>query len=805
MLRRMLRNIPRKMAPTGFYAYEADPATAERISKAVTDLNAGGLVQIQTWENLRVSGKIVINTVCTAIREAQIFCADITSLNHNVMFELGYAIAQNKRIWISYDPTLPELAAKFQQLKILTTTGYAKCTNSYEIMRAFLTDKPFDDLAATIFNEAIAPTLPSEQKETLLYLKARHNTEASVVLSTKVDRAARGAGLPLIIDDPRETTAQPLAWYGEQVYNAAGVICHFISPKREGASLHNARYALVAGLAHGMQRSLLMLAEGSFDVPIDYRDLLKQYQTASEAEKHFDAWISPLLQSMRQRGLTDKSYIASLEMAKRLNALRIGEPIAENEANQLREEYFVETAAYREALDGRHAIFVGRKGAGKSANLIKLASAFAADRRNTVCVIKPIAYEFQGIVELLKVCRTADMKTYAIESLWKFLIYTEIANSAVAAIRSRPSEMIEPSEMDLVALVDQHASLVNADFAIRLERCIQLLLATDLSKSDGIETRRVAISEALHGGLLKNLRDALSRALSQKKCVAILIDNLDKAWEKQSDIPSLSEFLLGLLRACNRMTSDFRDVSGTQQTVNLSLAVFIRSDIFYRVASMARERDKIPFSKLSWTDSEQLLRVVEERLVSSTNDPAITRGALWERYFDPQVNGQNTKQYFLSRILQRPRDLLFFVKAAITTAINRKHPKVEAQDILDAERQYSQFAIDSILVENGISLQELEEVIYEFAGSLVILSEEEVIAALVRANIPADAHESAINHLINLTFLGIETKEGEFRFSEDEQEARINSVLAAKLASDLARSSRYKINSAFCAFLQVQE
>lgn len=794
-----------EMAPTGFYAYEADPATSERITKAVTELNAGGLVSITTWEALRVSGKIVINTVCKAIRESAIFCADITSLNHNVMFELGYAIAQNKRIWISYDPTIPELAAKFDQLKVLTTTGYSKCTNSYEIVRSFLTDKPFEDLKATIFDEAIAPTLPSEQRETLLYLKSRHNTEASVVLSTRVEKAARGTGLPLIIDDPRETTAQPLAWYGEQVYNAAGAICHFVSPKREGASLHNARYALVAGLTHGMGRSLLMLAEGDFVVPIDYRDLLKQYQTASEVEKQFDAWIGPVLQKVRQRGLTDKSYIASLEMAKRLNSLRIGEAIAENEADQLRDEYFVETTAYREALDGRHAIFIGRKGAGKSANLIKLAAAFSADRRKIVCVIKPIAYEFHGIVEVLRRCRTADIKTYAIESLWKFLLYSEIANAAVVSIQNRPSGEIHKDEQDLMAIMQQHGEFMTPDFAIRLERCVQMLLKVNIEQHEGVEVRRVAISEILHEGILKKLRAALSKALAAKSCVAILIDNLDKAWDKQGDIPALTEFLLGLLKACNRMASDFRDVSKTGKSINISLAVFIRSDIFYRVASIARERDKIPFSKISWNDPEQLLLVVEERLVSASGDPSIPRGALWERFFTPEVNSTDTRAYLLSRIIQRPRDLLFFVKAALTKAINRKHSKVEAQDILDAEHQYSQFAVDSILVENGISVQDLEAVIYEFAGSNSVLSREEVLSSLAKARVPRGDRGSVISHLVNLTFLGIETSQNVFRFAEDEQDTRINSVLSEKLAEQLGRSPRYKINPAFCSFLQVRE
>ncbi len=209
---KQLMSVNNNGRPGGFFAYAADPATSEIVGRATAELNDGAVVYVVTWEQLRVSGKIVVNAVCKAIDEAAIFCADITSLNHNVMFELGYAIAQNKRIWLCYDPTFTASATNFEQLKILTTVGYAKYSNSYDIVRQFLADRPYEDLESTIFRDVIEPNLPSTQQETLLYLKSRHNTQASVVLSNKIDRAATEAGVPLIIDDPAETTVEPLAW-----------------------------------------------------------------------------------------------------------------------------------------------------------------------------------------------------------------------------------------------------------------------------------------------------------------------------------------------------------------------------------------------------------------------------------------------------------------------------------------------------------------------------------------------------------------------------------------------------------------
>src|SRR4029453_6474816 len=126
-----------------------------------------------------------------------------------------YAIAKNKRIWICYDPSFTASAKNFEQLKILTTVGYAKYTNSYDIVRQFYADKPYEDLDATVFHDAIAPTLPERSEESLFYLKSRHNTQASVALTNRIDKAAAAAGIPLVIDDPSETTVQPLSWYGQ--------------------------------------------------------------------------------------------------------------------------------------------------------------------------------------------------------------------------------------------------------------------------------------------------------------------------------------------------------------------------------------------------------------------------------------------------------------------------------------------------------------------------------------------------------------------------------------------------------------
>src|SRR5262249_53146025 len=150
-------------------------------------------------------------------------------------------------------------------------------------------------------------------------------------------------------------------------------------------------------------------------------------------------WLLPIEERWHGRETSSKNYQNTLALATELKALNVGEYVAENEAERLTEDYFVETAAFSQALQGKTVIFVGRKGAGKTAILLKLSETLRRDTRNLVCVIKPVAYELAGVVELLRRYKELDQKGYVVESLWKFLLYSEICRAAVNRIESRPS------------------------------------------------------------------------------------------------------------------------------------------------------------------------------------------------------------------------------------------------------------------------------------------------------------------------------------------------------------------------------
>ena len=751
------------------------------------------LVNIKRWEEYSIGGNFIINTICDAIDEAELFFADLTGLNPNVMFELGYAIAHDKRIWLIFDDTHKDAKKMFNQLRILTTVGYVQCYNSDDIIKGFHKEKPYASIEDTIFRSEIEHNLEKSGSPRIFHLKREYEDQPAVRVSNLLQKKFPKR---ITVDDPRESTVQSLAWYGSNVFNCSGVVCHFMSPNREGGYIQTARHALVCGMAYGWKKPLLMLAEDDFWAPIDYRDRLRHYKTTTDALRYLEEWLLPVEQALKSKqDATEVQHVAKL--ARDLKSLRFGNHVAEYEEERLVGEYFIPTAAYDEAVRGNQTLFIGRKGSGKTANLLKLKDELSKQEQNVVCVIKPQRFQMLGIVDLLKQYQHRNVKAYAVESLWKFLLLTEIAN---VLYNNPPPGQSADVVKRFSNFIEKNKKMICEDFSIRLEACIQNLKKTIRESNDA--NSYFPVSEILHTHALRQLRIEIGNFLSNEQRVAILVDNLDQAWERQNNIEALSEILWSLLEVARQLPIELQHQSSKKQRIKLSLTIFLRSDIFYRIRQVADEPDKMTYSLLKWNDPE-LLSIIEERFCSSynTEESAI----LWDQYFCPTVNGTPTKEYITSTILKRPRDIIFFVKTAVTTALKKRHPLIEEEDIFEAEKQYFSQILDSIKAENTSPDINLEDIIYEFIGMPVTLSKSQVIEVLQSVGISDERIKFTIDVLHDLTFLGIEIGENSFVFSEEPESSRKNKIIARNFAKKKGQEERFQIHKAFRAFLETED
>ena len=589
-----------------------------------------------------------------------------------------------------------------------------------------------------------------------------------------------------------------LAWYASKAYECTCTVVHFEAMRRELAPLHNSRAALIAGLSFGMGRPTLLLAEDDYSPPIDYEDHLKVYSSARECQAVIEGWLA-------EQHLVPTAGVRSqrLKLATELRNLRFGENVAENESDVL-SEYFVETASFDDVLSIRDALFVGRKGTGKTANMLQAAARLQGDVRNLVVVIKPASYEFASLLALLGEM-SISMRQYAIESMWRFLLHSEIANSAIDAIEARQSYIpLNEEERDLIGFVDENDFGVRDSFGIRFEKTVRALSSVGVDRASLEGEGRDLVNEALHTQAIARLRTLLGRVLKGRRRVAILIDNLDKGWDRAADLDELSQLLLGLLGAIGRVSNDFAREDSSRDRITLTVATFLRSDIFAHLQRVAREPDKLPLSRLEWHDPEILVRIIEERFLAARpegTDP----DELWSRYFCSEVDGVPTKDYLLSRCLHRPRDIIYLCNSVATEAVNRRNNQIEVDDIRAGLVTYSRFAYEALLVENGITISELDAVLLEFAGEPSLLDEDRVRTLIGIAGISEDRTDVVLQRLKAVSFLGIEVADDEFEFSELGPDSDKSRVLARKLATKRNATPRVSVHHAFRPYLEITD
>jgi hypothetical protein len=778
-----------------FFAYPGrSPLLAETMQQSAKKLANRTDLDVRTWEDLRVDGRLIISEVLKAVDDATTVVAEISGLNSNVLFEVGYALAAEKQLMLCLDTSDVNSERNWRDLGVLRSIGYTAYADSSDaLVASYLASRPETREERLWEDLLVSGGAGPRRARTLFYLPVGSRADSGKLLDRRL--LAR-TNLSVLTADEEEQGLAPLSWYAAQIYQSGAALFHLRGPNRSRSLVHNARASLFAGMAHALGLPTLLVAEESFEPPLDYQDLLYRYPTARQLATRADAWLDSLPST------SDPRASGRRQLAAELPFRRFGEYVAENEQDELA-DYFVPTAQYDRVLLSQTAIFIGRKGTGKTANMITAADELSTDRRNLVTVIKPAGYELESLLVVLDHLSEREVANYLLDGLWRYMLLTEIASTAVREAEGRPAGIATASPMDaLRAYLDKELGAHDLNFAVRLERLTDGLLGDLGALPNTVADSQAWLSERLHTSAMGDLRKLMGEALYGRKRIAVLIDNLDKAWERSADCGQQSRMILALLSAVGRVERDLRRESAWKEGVRVTLAVFLRADIFDEVKKHAREPDKITTLQVEWDDQELLARVIEDRYVAQRGGDSKPKD-LWPQFFTPTVHDRDTRDFLLWRCLPRPRDMVYLCNACVLNAINRKHPRIEEADVLAAQDEYSRFAFDALLVEGSTS-DELDNVLLAFAGAAHTIPLSEARTIIDEASNGEDV-EVVFSRLLRANFIGLEIGEDDFDFPAAEQSEKRARILAGKLQKASDREPRVTVHPAFRPYLGIKD
>lgn len=696
-----------------FVAYPAIPhEVGEVIERAKTSapLSAPS-VEVVTWRRDDLGGQPLAVPILEAIANNDVVIADITGLNFNVIYELGYGIGLGKRGLPVVNSSLTFDEKLLVQIGIFDTLIYEKYGNSDELLRLMAVAQP---------GRRFATDYPIDPQPLYVVLPPVMTDDANQILA----RTAR-AGLRSRKYDPSEIARLSAQDAVRSVAMSNGVVLPLLAPQMQGSVVHNFRIAFVAGIAHALNKQTLILRKGDWPTPLDIRDYVIGYET--------DQQLATAISDFAAR-VHDERYASQLPEAgpdNKLATLKLGDPAAENEEETL-SNYFVELDEFRQVLDGRANIAVGRKGSGKTAIFFQVRDRLSAARSNVILALNPEAYQLAKLKDLVLHWLAAGSKQFLLQAFWEYVLLLELCQKIIEKdqdVHKRNHSLFEPYQR-LLRFYRLETSTVGISFSDRLVRLIDRI-STRYKAAFG-EQRNVQLTDAqlmelLHETTLHDLRRELINYTRNKGRIFILFDNIDKGWNASGLEDSDVIMVRTLLDAARTLTNDFRKAD-----IDFRSVVFLRNDVYDLLVSQTPDRGKETMAVLDWKNADLLKQLIRRRLLYNSGQKHLSAEQLWHNICVPLVDGHDSLGFLLSRSMMRPRYLLQLINYCRGNAINFGRDRIDESDIEFGTSEYSSYVVNQISLEIRDVLPFAEEVLYVFLGESRVMKMETIDALLER-------------------------------------------------------------------------
>jgi hypothetical protein len=734
------------MAPSvGFIAYASSPDLVGQTIEAALEIyrSRQGRDSFASWHENDIAGRFIVGPILENIEASQCLVADISTLNFNVTYEVGYAIGQGRRVILVKNRAVAGDEAELRRVGIFDTLGYLNYENADGLYRILSSLKDFTPLKIAAGQNLGAP---------VYVLQLPFNIDAQTRIIARVKRAR----LRYRSFDPTEQSRLPAPEAIENVAASFGVIVPLAPATMQGSRIHNFRAAFVAGLAHGMDKASALVQAGEDPVPLDYRDLVNSYRHPGAIDdiiERFALEVTDALQAQVKAPPAAPNLLASLDM---------GSSTAENEFVHLG-EYYVQTDQFRRALRGEVRIVVGRKGSGKTAVFAQVRDHIRPDRNQIVLDLKPEGYQLRKFKEQVLDLLEAGTREHTITAFWEYLLLLEVAYKILEKDRiyhSRDQDIYEPYQA-LARTYKEEAYSQEGDFSERMLRLTEQIAAAFQSihpEAASLRLTRQQVTEFLYVHDIPELRGQIERYLQFKKGLWILFDNLDKGWSAHGLAPEDLLIIRCLLDATRKIEQSLHPKGIECHTV-----VFLRNDVYSLLVEATPDRGKEIRVSLDWGEPDLLRDMLKKRLVYNGLDRAAPFEQLWRQICVSLIDGEETSQYLIERSMMRPRFLLNLISHCRGFAVNFEHDRIEVDDIRRGLDAFSTDLIYDIDLEIRDVLPFAVDVLYAFLEQSALLTAED-IERLLKKKFDEDARRKIVDVLLWYGVLGVVRPTGEVAF-----------------------------------------
>lgn len=769
----------------GFFAYPSNP---KDIGEVVTEA-ARQVPGLTTWEQNDIAGRFIVDPVFEQISGSDYLAADITKLNFNVSYEIGYAIGKARRVYLVKSGAIQGDDDTIQEIGIYDTLGYETYTSSEKLrekLQRIVNTPPLQtDLGKVNGRQPVYLVLPRYKTDYEIHILARINI----------------AKLGYRSFDPEEHGRLSAREAIKQVALSHGVVVPLIPKNRKDESVHNNRAAFVAGLATGMEKVLLLLQKGEDPVPLDYRDLVTCIHRKEQIDKHvgdFAAFIADRLQQGTSPVVPQqKTFLA---------ALNLGASSAENEMRDLG-EYYLETDEYRRAARGEGQVIAGRKGSGKTALFVQLRDKLKQHRQTIVLDLKPEGFQLLKFKDVVLEHLEHGTKAHTITAFWEYLLLLETCHKILEQDQQYHinDHSLNGPYRDLAKEYGKDAFVTEGDFAERIMKLTERM-ASNFRKALGSANGRKRLTQEELTNLIYQhdmgkLRNRIRDYLLKKKGLWILFDNLDKGWPPQGLKPDDLLILRCLLEAMGKLERFLRH---HDNDIDCHGMVFIRDDVYEHLLENTPDRGKIKRIGIDWSSADLLRELLRRRIVASGGNRKSEFEEIWRSICVSHVKGVESSTYLIDRCLMRPRYLIDLVNCCQSHAVNLNQRRIEERHIIQGEEVYSNDLVVNFALEIRDVFPDLGDMLYEFVGSPAILQRSEVEGTIRKAF--TQMHfiqlQEVTEYLLWCGFFGFVRPDGKVLYIYDLKYDW--KVLKALIGKECNGQSRYQINPAFWAGLLIE-